>query len=80
VKNLRELIDKAGNIKNPKDFINDLFAASFARLDVAGQKQNSQGLEGTDSLHRQVVDGALTAPQPQSDSQPEEEAQDAVAA
>jgi len=81
VKNLRDLIDKAGNVKNPKDFINDLFAASFAQLDAAGQKQSSQGLGGTDSLHRQIVDGTTATPQSDSpQSEPEQETQEAAAA
>jgi hypothetical protein len=63
VKNLRELAEKASNMKSPKDFINELFAASFARMDAAQQKPNGLDLERTDSLHRQIVDGALATPE-----------------
>lgn len=65
VKTLRDMAEKASNMKNPKDFINELFAASFAQMDAASQKPNALGLERTDSLHRQLVDGALAQPQPE---------------
>lgn len=62
VKSLREMAEKASNMKSPKDFINELFAASFARLDAAQQKPGGLSLERTDSLHRQLVNGALAEP------------------
>jgi len=69
VKTLREMAEKASSMKNPKDFINELFAASFAQLDAAQQKPSPLSLERTDSLHRQIVDGALAAqPQPQPEA------------
>jgi hypothetical protein len=70
VKSLREMAEKAGNMKSPKDFINELFAASFAQLDAAQHKPNGLGLERTDSLHRQLVNGALAEP---AQAQPAEE-------
>lgn len=64
VKNLREMGNKASDMKSPKDFINELFAASFAQMDaMMKQKQNPLELERVDSLHRQLVEGALAQPQ-----------------
>lgn len=58
VRNLRDLGNRAGNLMNPKDFINELFSAAFAQMDVA-RKSSPLGLERIDALHRGLVDGAL---------------------
>jgi hypothetical protein len=60
VKRLLHTAEKASGMKNPQQFINELFSARFAQRDAMQPRHGPMKLEHIDALHRQLVEAAMS--------------------